>query len=241
MNTGQLRWTYTCIALWFYLGWVIVFVLEGLLAQTLPTRDLTSSLDRTIPVVPQFVWFYVLCYVFPFVIIPLANDWHRFNIALLSIVLCTLVAFVGHVSIPIAFPKPQLGDSFSEQLLSYIHSHDFRPGAQNFPSLHVAITWIIYFACLEQGRKKLIEVVLLIIALLIMASTVLIKQHLFIDLIGGTALAFLVWWITKKGYLRVNADSTSPLAALKSAARKMIPLLTMWMAVLAAVIGIQLL
>ncbi|HLE31729.1 MAG TPA: phosphatase PAP2 family protein [Bacteroidota bacterium] len=241
MSSDPIRGKYTIIALWFYVGWVIVFILEGLLAQTLSTRDLTSSLDRQIPLVPLFVWFYVLCYVFPFILIPMTTNWHRFNIAFLSIALCTLIGFIGHIGLPIAFPKPQPGgNSLSEQLVRYIHSHDFLPGAQNFPSLHVAITWTVFFACLRQGRPKLLEGILLIATLLIIASTVLIKQHLFIDLIGGTAVGFLIWWVTSRTYERLIGDSDQPLNALRFSARKMVPALTACVVVLLIVIGAQL-
>lgn len=229
------------LALWFYLCWVIAFVLEGLLAQTLPTRDLSSPLDNRIPLVPQFVWFYVLCYVFPLVPILMTRNWHRFNIALLSIAFCTLIGFIGHIGVPIAFPKLQpAGDSFSEQLVRYIHLRDFQPGAQNFPSLHVAITWIVFLASLRQGRSKFLEGLVLAAGLLIIASTLLIKQHLFIDLIGGTALGFLVWWAVERTYGGFVADSDPPLIALRSSVVKLAPALMTCLVILLTVTGVQL-
>lgn len=241
MSTQQLRIVYTKITLWFYLGWVIIFVLEGLYAQTLPGYDLTSTLDRLIPVLPQFVWFYLLCYVFPLVLIPVTTDWHRFNIALLSVAVCTFLAFIFHIGVPIAFSRPQLGDSLSERMLRYLYLHDFKPGAQNFPSLHVAISWIVCFACFKQGRPKFVQYILLIMALLIIASTVFIKQHLLIDLIGGTVLAFVVWKLMDKAYYRLIPDSEAPLTALRLASKRTIPPITICIAFIVVIVGIRLL
>ena len=240
MNDHELRRRYTTIAVVFYLVWVVLFVCEGFVAVRLPTHDLTTSLDRHLPVIPQFVWFYVLCYLFPFTPILVVRDWHRMNIALISVALCTLMAFVGHLALPVAFPRPVLGTGYSDRFVQFIYENDFRPGAQNFPSLHVAIAWTIYFACRRQGLGALREAAVLAIACLIIASTVLIRQHLVVDLAGGTVLAFAVWFVVARWYAsRVNSTD-DPIRTLKNMSAACVPAGISLFLVLAGILGYQL-
>jgi membrane-associated phospholipid phosphatase len=241
VSTAELRKYYLKVTLVFYVVWVIVFVAEGFLAVTLPTRDLTSWIDRQIPVVPQFVWFYILCYVFPFVPVAVTKNWHRFNIALISVGLCTLIAFIGHVGIPVAFPRPQLGTGISDRVLRCIYENDFRPGAQNLPSLHVAIAWIIYFACRRQGLHRILEQAMMLTACLISMSTVLIKQHLVVDFVGGIFLGFTVWYLVDRFYALHVAAEENPSAALRRMTKKCLPAFVSTSAILIGVIGCRLL
>jgi len=224
MTAGETRSRYLRIAIAFYLIWTVLFILEGFYAVTLPTTDLTSRIDDLIPLVPGFVWIYMFCYVFPFVTLFVVKDWHRFNRALLSIALCTLLAFVGHLAIPVAFPRPSLDSSVSARMLAFIYENDFKPGAQNFPSLHVAVALIIYFTCRKQGLKRPAEGAILVMALLIILSTVFIKQHLFVDLVGGLILAVIVWVFIAWAYRRyVPSVRDAPLHALALLTRKLGP------------------
>ena len=82
MNAAAMRRQYFRISLFFYLAWIVLFIIEGAYAATLPVRDLTTAIDAAVPVVPEFVWIYVSCYVFPFTLVMVCNDWHRLNVAL---------------------------------------------------------------------------------------------------------------------------------------------------------------
>jgi membrane-associated phospholipid phosphatase len=237
---SKIRKDYVKIALLFYLVWASVFILEGLYANTLPTTDLTSSIDKQIPLLPGFVWFYVLCYIFPLVPLMVVRNWHRFNLALISFAMCTFVAFIGHLLIPIAFPRPQLGVSISDNFVQYIYRNDFRPGAQNFPSLHVVFAWLIYLSCKNQGLRKIYEWLILLFSVLIILSTILIKQHLFIDVVGGTLLAFSIWFILQRYYSIHIANKEDPRLALKSITKRILPFFYYCGIVLVVIISIQL-
>ena len=114
-------------ALWFACFWVV-----GTVASQLPTRDITSSWDLAIPVVPAFVWPYELCYALPFVAIFVIRDLRRFDAALVAIAVASGTAFVVYLCVPIAFPRPVLGHGLSERILAMEYAADFSPGANNF-------------------------------------------------------------------------------------------------------------
>jgi membrane-associated phospholipid phosphatase len=207
-----------------YAVWLILFESIGRYAATLPTIDLTSFLDRRIPVIPAFVWIYQLCYIFPFVPLLVSRDWHRFNRGLLAIIIANLTAFTVFLLFPIAIPRPLLGATLSERSLAFIYAIDFYPGACELPSLHVTFAWLVYFICRGQGLSRLIEGLILLVAIGISVSTLFVKQHILIDVAAGFTLATLSWLAAKYLYARVVvADHDGP-QALKHVSRKLLPL-----------------
>ncbi len=237
MTGGERRSRYVKIALLYYAVWVLVFVLEGFYAVRLPVTDLTLWIDERIPVVPAFVWIYMSCYWFPLLTLMVVRDWHRVNLVLLSLTLCTLVAFVVHLAIPVAFPRPILGSSVSERMLTFLYSHDFQPGAQQLPSLHVVITFLLYMACRKQGLSRLAGTAIAALAALIIVSTLLVKQHLVIDVVAGLVLAIAAWGFLSRVYWRFVSPAQEPLAVLSGVAKKLVPLYALF-ALCAAGVGV---
>jgi membrane-associated phospholipid phosphatase len=187
----------------FYVVWIAAFELVGRYAVGLPTRDYTTALDRAIPLVSQFVWPYQICYVFPFLPLFVLRDWHRFNRAILALVMANTVAFTIHVFVPVAFPRPELGHSLSDSYLRLIYAGDFSPGACKLPSLHVTFAWIVYFACRKQRLSRAGDLAVLLVAALISVSTLFVKQHILIDVVAGFVLAWVSWTTASWVYPRV--------------------------------------
>jgi len=202
-----------------YLVWVLCYELVGHAAALLPTHDLTSALDRAIPLWPPAVWVYEACYVLPLVPVLLARDWHRINVWLLACLLANLSAFVVYMALPVAFPRPVLGDSWAERVIAFEYAIDFEPGANNLPSMHVTLSWLAAFACARQGRSPLLVALLATLAALISVSTVLVKQHLVWDVVAGLGWAPASWLLAKALYRRRLRPELSPLANLARAFR----------------------
>ena len=198
---GERRF-YARLAVVVYVVWAVAFKLVGNFASTLDSRNLTTAADLAIPLVPQFIWPYMLCYVFPFLPLFLVRDWHRFNRALLAIVIANVTAFSVYLLFPVAFPWPDLGTTISDRTLALALSLDFDPAANKFPSLHVTFAWIVYFLCRGQPRQRMVEWGVLATAILITASTVLVKQHILFDAAGGIAWATGSWLLASRIYAR---------------------------------------
>jgi membrane-associated phospholipid phosphatase len=188
------RLRYLGILLVAYAIWFVSFMAVGRFAATLPTRDLTSALDRAIPLMPSFVWPYELCYALPVLALFVLRDFRRFDRALLAIGLASASAYVVYLAFPIAFPRPVLGDTLAERILALEYAADFHPGANKLPSMHVALSWIMGFAMRRQ-RGRVLDGTLIVTVLAITASTVLVKQHLLIDVAAGIGWAFGAWWV----------------------------------------------
>jgi membrane-associated phospholipid phosphatase len=65
---------------------------------------------------------------------------------------------------------------------------EFTPGANNMPSLHVAMSWLVWLVCRPHlsatAKRWLIAVVLGIFV-----STLLVKQHILVDVLTGLICA----------------------------------------------------
>ncbi len=211
----QERASYLKFSLAAYLVWIVLFQAVGTYAVGLPTRDITLSLDRLIPVRSGFIWPYMLCYVFPFLPLLVVKDWHRLNRAILAIFLANAAAFLVYVLWPIAFPHPALGSSLSDRVLGLQFKYDFRPGANKLPSLHVTYACLVFFACLKQGLGRVREGLVLLTAALISISTLFVKQHVVLDVAAGVGLAVAAWLAAGRLYPRLSAPETDPRRALR--------------------------
>lgn len=213
----------------FYLAWIAVFQMVGECAETLPTRDLTLGLDRMIPVAAVFIWPYVLCYIFPFLPLFLLKDWHRFNRAILAVILANLTAFVIYFVLPVSYPRPELGGSLSDFVLRWEQDLDFRPGANKLPSLHVVFAWIVFIVCRKQGLKKTTQFLILTGSMLISISTLFTKQHIILDVVFGVAWAFVAWWAAGLVYPRLADVGVGPRTALIQMFRAILPGLALYL------------
>lgn len=212
---------YAGILLVAYAIWFVTFMAVGRYAATLPTRDLTSALDRAIPLVPSFVWPYELCYALPVAALFVLRDFRRFDRALVAIGLASASAYVVYVCFPIAFPRPAMGDSLAERVLALEYAADFQPGANKLPSMHVALSWIMGIAMLGQ-RGRACDVFIAALVLAITASTVFVKQHLVIDVVAGIAWGVGAWQIVgrfARHDRRARAEWTTALTSPTLAAR----------------------
>jgi membrane-associated phospholipid phosphatase len=200
-----------------YLVWIAVFEGVGRFASTLATADPTLAIDARIPFWAPAIWIYELCYLLPLVPALLLDDWHRFNRMVLAFVLANLVAFAVYLVYPVDFPHPVPGPDLSARLVAFEYSADFHPGANHLPSLHVAVAWLVWLVCL--GQRTLRSTLLLCTAVAISVATLLVKQHVLLDVIGGVALALLAWWVAGRLYPALIADA-APGEALRRVARR---------------------
>ena len=99
---------------------------------------------------------------------------------------------------PTTLTRPEItGTGFWNWLTSLIYSTD---AADNlFPSIHCLESWILFrgvMRCEKQGTTM--KIFMFVSAILVFASTVLIKQHVVIDIIGGVLVVEIGLFLAKK-------------------------------------------
>ncbi len=159
--------------------------------------------EQRIPFVPAFEFLYMAGYVLPVVAIWKMPDVRRLLQLIGAFFLTLAVAYTTYLLYPVYFERPVLE---VDSLATFFLSIEYLDKSYNhFPSLHVAISWLIYFACSEGVRRRSLFLWLVIG---ISASTVFVKQHYIVDVVYGVALAATAWVVS--GYWLANRGSVRP-------------------------------
>ena len=187
-----------------YLIWFVIvehLVVEDYYVSYLP-------LDDRIPFVPFFTAFYVMWY--PYLLIPVfylyfkdARAFVRHGVYLaisLSVCLGTYMVFPNGQDL-----RPEdTGGGFWGWLLDMLYAADTNTNV--LPSMHVVTCIGTSIAAFDSERMRKVRCPVLILGVLISASTVLVKQHSILDVIWaavlGAAVALCVYalpLIIKKG------------------------------------------
>lgn len=201
---------YLLLFLFSYAVWLAIYRSVGSVAVTFDAHDLSTSFDRALPVWPQWVWIYDFCFLLPAFLVMMLKDGHAINRLVIAIFVAVVSASAVFLLFPVVHPLPVLGDSLAERWVTYHYENDFPPGANKMPSLHVVNAILFWLAVRQGSSSRWARGVMLVLAVLIAASTVLIKQHLIIDVLIGIPWAFGVWWVAKRLYAPLEVLGLGP-------------------------------
>ena len=163
---------------------VAAFLLVELLIT--PRHRLETGLDRAIPFVPLTLPLYLAF--FPYVVAAsVVADRREFLVVQAATVAALAIAIGCFCLFPVTLPRPDpalIDNAFLRRRFSRLWRLD--AATNGFPSLHVAATCIATWALARRRRHGWLAVVF---AALICASTLTVKQHTILDVLGGAALA----------------------------------------------------
>ena len=158
--------------------------------------DFTMAFDREVPLLPVFVWFYILAFPFWAVGYLLAarrgkDMFYRFVATDLTI---HFICFICFILIPTTNIRPEIaGNTLSEKILALVYSLDGGNSPSNlFPSIH----------CYVEGSEKVpkwYQRFSLVFAILIIISTQVLKQHYIVDAAAALLLVEFFWRFYQKG------------------------------------------
>lgn len=152
----------------------------------MPSHDLSLPLDAHIPLVPVFVIFYVLSYVYWGVsYVAVAREGPERCGALFGEMLAKMICLLFFLLLPTRMLRPEIaGNDIFSRLLRVIYAVDVPNNL--FPSIHCLESYICWRA-LSQSRccPKWVKGASLVLTLLIFASTVLVHQHVLVDIPAG--------------------------------------------------------
>lgn len=196
------RLTYTA-----FLG-LLLLVYVFLNRQLTPRFDLSTYVDNLIPFSAPFSVFYTsyllllwygVCYAY------LYFKMDRYKQFIIGLVIIQLTAYCLYVLVPGKIIRPNVetpGVFFS--LVRMIYFVDMPSGLT--PSLHVSNSW---FIALALWNGKYLRPTLMVWALLIIASTLFIKQHFFVDVVSGLFLSTIVYFGLERYYPIEERSSAS--------------------------------
>ena len=160
-----------------------------------------NTIDTKIPfniwfMIPYCLW-YILIFIVPYYLYK--KDKDSFIRYIYCYLICSVIANIIFVIYPTTVNRP---DVIVKGPLSFITNFIFtfdNPPMNCFPSLHCAMSMLFILFIFEiKNIKPIIKISITLISILIMIATLYTKQHVFIDLVSGDALAIIVYFIIKK-------------------------------------------
>lgn len=159
------------------------------------------AIDAYIPFVPVFVFGYVLYYAWIFLPVLLLRTRAHFYQAMIGFVLVQLPAVLIFLQYPSQMTRPVIDDNdAASRLVRFLYRMD--PGFNLLPSLHVGHSVLVALFFYTFRPKSFWWVA--IGAVLIVLSTVMIKQHVVLDVLTGAALAVFARIVAPIVYQRLN-------------------------------------
>lgn len=162
------------------------------LTQQMYHHTMFTPVDALIPFVPEFIIIYWIAYVQWCVgYIVLSRDSRQLCYSILSAeIVAKLICMVIFVIYPTTMQRAEItGTDLFSMLTNLTYSCD---AADNlFPSIHCMESWLCFRGSMKMKHKykKMFCALSFIFALLVFASTLFVKQHLFLDIFGGIAAA----------------------------------------------------
>lgn len=199
-----LKQNYIAIILMIVVAVIQLLAYNGtrLINSQMKSFDLSIGfIDNNIPFINWFIIFYVACYPWWY-LGPLLNlKYNRLNFYeyLSSAALGYIIGGIIFIALPTEIQRPVIdNDNIFNILVNFIYANDI-PANNLFPSFHCFISWNVYLSI--RGNKEVpayYRIGYLVFAILVCASTVLVKQHFFIDIFAGIILAEITFFISKR-------------------------------------------
>ncbi|MEI7579900.1 MAG: phosphatase PAP2 family protein [bacterium] len=184
---------------------LLVLITAGSILLYLPINrlitdgyELQLAIDDRIPLLPVFAIPYLCAFAYWLLTIIFINDTqpkniiNRFN---LIIILASVLSCLIYVFIPTYVTRPIITQTdIYSQILNWIYTNDHIYNAA--PSGHTFYTIICSWALWKAIPK--LKLIWLLLAILIISSTTLTKQHNFLDIFSGGIFAWLIILLSAK-------------------------------------------
>ena len=160
--------------------------------------DLTTDLDRFLPLIKIFIipymtlWFFLA---FCFVYLCFKNRKVYYKI-MLTLILCYVVAFITFYFFQTTVSRPLVtGDDIFSKLILFTYNSDQPYNC--FPSIHVITAYLAVKGINTTDARKSIKIPVNVVGFLIIISTQFVKQHVIMDIFFAIFLCDVFFnWIT---------------------------------------------
>ena len=160
--------------------------------------QLVTGFDRWTPFVPVFVLPYLLWYLYvPAVLVGLAfKDKIAYYRTLLALCGGLVLSYLVYALFQTTVPRPEgLTDTgILNRLVGWVYAHD-RP-FNCFPSIHVVTSYLMWRSA--RVFRPGVRGACMIMSMLIILSTLLLKQHVLADVAGGILVGEWVFRSARK-------------------------------------------
>lgn len=183
-------------ALWSLFVPCISIIYPILNDRKVKSIDMETFVDKFIPfnkyfIIPYLSWYF---YVGIFLILLCIVDEKNYYRLLISLICGMLISYTIFYIYPTHVTRPVIqDDDIFSNLVLLLYGRDNPINC--FPSIHVLNSILVtIYVEKEEKLKKSTKIIASVISLTIILSTMFIKQHFFLDVAGGTLLAYLIYF-----------------------------------------------
>ncbi|MDD2518597.1 MAG: phosphatase PAP2 family protein [Bacilli bacterium] len=161
-----------------------------------------STLDTYIPFLPIFIYIYNIWY--PFNILSLyfifKDNANVYIKTIISLVFCFIISNSIFILYPTTVNRPVI-NSYNNitEFITYMTFRIDTPATRCFPSNHCILCFIIIFSVLAiKNMSKWKKSMIVAINILIILSTLFVKQHIIYDVIGSLIITVICFYILSR-------------------------------------------
>ncbi len=160
-------------------------------AEFLISEDLQYDFEKKIPFIPE--WNIIYLYTYPYIVLPLFTIFDKkiYKQTVYTLLSVAIMSFIFFILFPsrVDLREPAEGTGFIKYLMDFTQSAD-KPN-NCLPSHHIAASVVITLFSLKYNRK--LGIFTIAISGGITLSVLFLKQHYFLDIVSGIAVA-LIWY-----------------------------------------------
>ena len=181
--------------------------------------SLITSLDKTIPFLKIFILPYITWYGYVAIglIYLCMKNRKTYFTALISLNIGIVVCYIIYALFQTTVPRPVVNDTdVLSVLVNIIYKYDNPFNC--FPSMHVTTTYIILKGIKHTENKITTRFAFKIIGVLIIISTLFVKQHVILDLAIGMLLGEVIFRLindVRKENISIMINKLSPIWIIK--------------------------
>ena len=178
----------------------IIYFGVSQLRDHLTFHSLALPVDDRIPFFAPFIIFYILAYVQWIVnYLLIAREGKTFCYRFIyGDVISKLFCLVFFLFFPTTLVRPEVtGHSVCDQLVRLVYQMD--APVNLFPSIHCLESWCCIHAALRMKKTpRWYLPATIVMSLCVFASTLLVKQHVFVDIFGGILVFEAGYYLARK-------------------------------------------
>lgn len=159
--------------------------------------DFTSAFDRKVPFIKEWIFIYLICFLFWAVNYILVTregrkEWFQYATADM---MSRLICCIFFILLPTTNVRPEVtGNDPASIIIQFVYAVD-KP-TNLFPSIHCLVSWFCFIGIRRSQKIPLwYKFFSCIFALLVCASTQFTKQHYIIDVFAGIFLAEACYFV----------------------------------------------
>jgi len=170
----------------------------GRYTASLEPHEPALAIDHATPLIPEFIYVYALVFLAGALPLTVQTGRQLFRRICASYLLAMLVSYVVFLAWPVTMtirPEAPPVDSLATWGIALAYWLD-KP-SNCLPSLHVSVAMLAGLCTWSADR--LVGAGGIAVAIAISASTMLVKQHWFADVVTGVLLALVAWALLVRG------------------------------------------